>query len=247
MKLTVIGCSGSMPGPDSPASSYLVEQDGFRLLLDLGNGAFGALQRVMDPCAVDAVYVSHLHADHCIDFTAYLVALRYGPNSREGRIPVIGPHGVRARLEAAYDPLSRDVGMHQLFDFSLPVSGQLGPFEVSYAAMNHPVETRAIRLQAGGKSLVYSADTGESPELVRLATRADVLLCEASFGPDERYVPDLHLTGKQAGEHAARAGVDRLIVTHVPPWGQPQRQCDEAAAVFPGTVEAAGSGAVYEI
>ena len=78
MKLTVLGCSGSMPGPDSPASGYLIEADGYKLVLDLGHGAFGALQRYVDPVDVDAIVVSHLHADHCIDLTAYIVALRYG-------------------------------------------------------------------------------------------------------------------------------------------------------------------------
>ena len=75
MRLTVVGCSGSVPGPDSAASSYLVEQDGFRLLLDLGSGAFGALQRHLDPAEVDAVVLSHLHPDHCFDLAPMIAIL----------------------------------------------------------------------------------------------------------------------------------------------------------------------------
>jgi ribonuclease BN (tRNA processing enzyme) len=247
VKLTVLGCSGSMPGPDSPASSYLIEQDGFRVVMDLGNGGFGALQRYVDPRSVDAVLVSHLHADHCIDFTGYLVALRYGPDRPTRRIPVYGPAGIRDRLEAAYDPLARDLGLHELFDFATPRPGALGPFELALATMNHPVRTYGISLSAGGRTLVYSADTGETPELVRLATGADVLLCEASFGPDDPYVPNLHLTGKQAGQHAARADVGKLIVTHVPPWGDPEREAGEAATAYKGPIEVARAGAQYEI
>lgn len=248
MKVTVLGCSGSVPGPDSPASGYLVEADDYKLVLDLGHGAFGALQRYVHPAEVDAIIVSHLHADHCIDLTAYIVALRYGGRGHrldgpDGRIPLVGPSGTRDRLEAAYDPLARKLGLHELFGFSTPTPGELGPFSVSFATMNHPTPTTAVRITQGDRSLVYSADTGESAELVELAQGADLFLCEASFGPDEEYIPDLHLTGKQAGEHAAKAGVERLVITHVPPWGSREVQADEAAAAFHGEVEFALPGA----
>jgi ribonuclease BN (tRNA processing enzyme) len=252
MKLTVLGCSGSMPGPDSPASGYLVEADGYRLVLDLGHGAFGALQRYVNPSDVDAIVISHLHADHCIDLTAYIVALRYGGagyrlDGPDKRIPLVGVPGTRDRLEAAYDPLARKLGLHKLFTFARPVAGELGPFSMSYAAMNHPTPTNAVRITYNDRSLVYSADTGKSDALVALADGADVLLCEASAGPDEEEVPDLHLTGRQAGEHAHRAGVERLIVTHVPPWNSWEVAADEAAKAFPGRLEVARPGAEYEI
>jgi ribonuclease BN (tRNA processing enzyme) len=252
VKVTVLGCSGSAPGPESPASGYLVEADGYRLVLDLGHGAFGALQRYVRPADVDAVVVSHLHADHCIDLTAYIVALRYGGDGYrcrgpEARIPLVGVPGMRDRLEAAYDPLARKLSLHEIFTFATPTDGELGPFRVSYARVNHPTPTNAVRLEHEGRALVYSADTGESPELVALAEGADVLLCEASVGPDEELVPGLHMTGRMAGEHAEKAGVERLIVTHVPPWNSPQDAADEAAAAFHGPVEIARAGAVYEL
>jgi ribonuclease BN (tRNA processing enzyme) len=113
--------------------------------------------------------------------------------------------------------------------------------------MNHPTATNAVRIEHGDRSLVYSADTGESAELVRLAEGADVLLCEASVAPDEELVPDLHLTGRMAGEHADKAGVERLIVTHVPPWNSVQVAADDAAAAFHGPVEVAQPGAEFWI
>jgi ribonuclease BN (tRNA processing enzyme) len=252
VKLTVLGCSGSVPGPDSPASGYLLEADGFRLVLDLGHGAFGALQRHVDPAEVDAILISHLHADHCIDLTAYIVALRYGDaryrmRGPEGRIPLIGPAGTRDRIEAAYDPYARKLGLHELFGFSTPRSAELGPFALSFATMNHPVPTSAVRITHDDRSFVYSGDTGESDALVSLAHGADVLLCEASIGPDDEQIPDLHLTGKQAGQHADRAGVERLIVTHVPPWGSREVAAGEAAAAFAGTVELAQPEAEFLI
>jgi ribonuclease BN (tRNA processing enzyme) len=215
----------------------------------MGHGAFGALQRYVDPTAVDAIIISHLHADHCIDLTAYIVSLRYGRPGRyrldgpEGRIPLIGPAGTRDRIAAAYDPLARKLGLHELFGFSTPSDGDLGPLAVSFAIVNHPIPTTAVRITHGDRTLVYSADTGESDELVSLAHGADLFLCEATYMPGDHYIPDLHLTGKQAGDHAARAGVDRLVVTHVPPWSSPEVAADEAAAAFGGMVEVATPGA----
>jgi ribonuclease BN (tRNA processing enzyme) len=251
VKLTVLGCSGSVPGPDNPSSGYLVEADGYRVLIDLGHGAYGELQRHVDPADVDAIVLSHLHADHCIDLVAYIVGLRFGGDGfaqQQGRrIPLIGPSGTRGRLEAAYDPLAKKLGLFDLFSFVTPQDvTELGPFALSFATMNHPIPTSAVRVEHGGKALVYSADTGESQALVELSRGADALLCEASFGPDED-VPGLHLTGRQAGEHAARAGVGRLIVTHVPPWLDPKDQLTEASAAFDGDLALATRGAVYDI
>ena len=84
--------------------------------------------------------------------------------------------------------------------------------------MNHPVETFGFRVEQAGRALAYSADTGTCPALVELASQADVLLCEASFltGPDP--MPDMHLTARGAAEHAAAAGVGRLVLTHLVPW-----------------------------
>ena len=247
MKLTVLGCSGSMAGPDSPASGYLVEQDGYQLLMDMGNGAFGALQRHVAPHEVDAIILSHLHPDHCIDMTSYIVTLRYGPDRPTRRIPLYGPAGTKHRIEAAYDPVGRKLGLHELFEFSTPAPTQLGPFAVTFALVNHPAVAYAIRLEAGGRTLVYSGDTGQSDALVELAAGANALLCEASFSITDVYVPDLHLTGRQAGEHAARAGVEQLIVTHVQPWNSREAAVTEASAVFDGTTVAATPGAVFEI
>jgi ribonuclease BN (tRNA processing enzyme) len=252
VNVTVLGCSGSVPGPESAASGYLIEAEGFRLVLDMGHGTFGVLQRYVDPAEVDAIVISHLHADHCIDLTAYVVALRYGGAGyvlrESGRqIPLVGVAGTRDRLEAAYDPLARKLGLQDLFAFTTPAEGDLGPFRMSYALMNHPIATNAVRIEHGGRSLVYSGDTGECDELVTLAKEADVLLCEASVGRREYQVPDLHLTGEQAGEHAARAGVDRLVVTHVPPWNSPQHAAEDASAAFTGEVVLATAGATFEI
>jgi ribonuclease BN (tRNA processing enzyme) len=110
----------------------------------------------------------------------------------------------------------------------------------------HPVETYAVRIEHEGRSLVYSGDTGPSTALAELASGADLLLCEASFLETGENPPDLHLTGRQAGEHARDAGVRRLVLTHVPPWTDRDEVLAEAKEVFDGPVELAVPGASYQ-
>ncbi|HEY4703548.1 MAG TPA: MBL fold metallo-hydrolase, partial [Streptosporangiaceae bacterium] len=148
MRLTIIGCSGSFPGPESPASSYLLEAEGFRLVLDLGNGALGVLQRHADLYDIDAVALSHLHADHCLDMCGYWVARRYAPGGPQPALPVHAPDGAAQRLTLAYGPeaaagRSSGPGMAEAFTFHplTPGTRSIGPFQVTTARMNHPVET----------------------------------------------------------------------------------------------------------
>jgi len=248
MRLTVVGCSGSYPGPASPASCYLVEHDGYRLLLDLGSGALGPLQRHVGLTEIDGIVLSHLHADHCLDVCPYVVFRRYHPDGVQPPLPLLGPTGTHARLSAAYDPTER-AGLRDVFTFSALAPGEreLGPFRCRFERMNHPVETYGVRIEAGGASLTYSADTGTCDALVRLAEGSGTLLCEASFPPGPDLPPNLHLTGREAGEHAAKAGVGRLLVTHVPPWTDAEQTSGEAATSFDGPTELAVAGKTYEL
>ena len=146
MRLTIIGCAGSYPGPESATSCYLVEADEpdgrtWRILLDLGSGALGALQRFADPFGIDAVFISHLHADHCLDLCGYHVLRRYHPDGAQPRIPVWGPVGTAQRMAQAYG-LPEAIGMNDEFAFyehGGPV--HLGPFVVEPVPVKHPIPT----------------------------------------------------------------------------------------------------------
>lgn len=257
MRLTVIGCSGSYPGPDSPASCYLVEADGiddtgrartWRVLLDLGNGALGELHNHVDPREIDAVLLTHLHADHFLDLCGYYVLRRYHPTGHQPRIPVWGPEGTADRLARSYD-LPLDPGMHEEFDFRRyaedPV--ELGPFSIEAVEVVHPVPAYSLRVRAGGRLLVYTGDCGPCDGLDRAAEGADLLLAEAAFCEGDDNPEDLHLTGVEVGRTALRAGVDRVVLTHIPPWHDKQIALRETRAVWSGPVELAHTGATYEI
>ncbi|MEV0199023.1 MBL fold metallo-hydrolase [Nonomuraea sp. NPDC050691] len=248
MKVTIIGCSGSFPGPDSPASCYLVEAEGFRLLLDFGAGALGVLQRHIGLYDVDAICLSHLHADHCLDMCGYHVARTYGPEAPYPRVPVIAPADASKRLAAAYG-MPDEPALETAFDFRTltPGSFEVGPFTLTARLVNHPVEAYGFRVSHGDRSIAYSGDTGESAELVKLAEDTDLMLCEASFVDRPGLPADLHLSGRQAAAHAAKARAGRLVLTHLVPWNDQATVLDDASrGGYGGPIELARSGAVYD-
>ena len=205
MRLTVLGCAGSFPGPDSPCSAYLVEADDFRLLVDFGAGSLSALQRYATLTSIDAILLTHLHADHILDACNYIVVRRYAPEGPYPTLPLYGPAGTADRLVAAYGqgPLDDVYEVHDLTAGTFDI----GPFTVTAERVIHPVETYGLRIEHGHRVLAYSADTAPCDALLRLAQGADLFLCEASYIDGVDNPPDLHLTGREAGEAASKAGV----------------------------------------
>lgn len=243
MHVTVVGCAGSYPSALSPASCYLLEHDGYAIVLDMGNGSLGGLQSAIDLGSIGAVFISHLHVDHVIDLTSYYVYRRYHPRGPLPRIPVFGPTGIAVRMARAYG-LPEQPGMSAEFDFQefglqedvvgpdpRRVEYEVGPFAVTAARMTHPVEAYGFRVSAGGRSLVYSGDTGLTPTLTDLAQGADIALFEASY-VDGEHEPGVHLTARQAGQVAADAGVGRLVLTHLVAWNDAQVTAAQGAAGF---------------
>ncbi len=265
MKLTIVGCSGSFPGPASSASCYLLTaHDGerpWRVLLDLGSGALGDVQKYMDLEDIDGIFLSHLHPDHCMDLCGLHVAVRWNPHGwHRDRIPVWGPAQTADRLATAYG-LELDPGMHEEFNFINWQERQavtVGPFKVTPYPVNHPTtEAYALRVEVteyDGTGLdrtavmTYSGDTDSCDALEEAAESADLFLCEAAFeeGRDD-HIKDVHLTGKRAGEAAARARVKRLLLTHIPVWTNTNTVVTEARGAYTGDVAAAVAGVHYTI
>jgi ribonuclease BN (tRNA processing enzyme) len=248
MRLTVLGCAGSFPGPESACSAYLVEAQGFRLLIDFGAGSLSALQRYADLNAIDAIMLTHLHADHMLDACNYVVVRRYDPAGPKPPLPVYAPLGAAERIAAAYSSEAEPVDDVYTFFRLEPGTFPIGPFTVTVDRVNHPIETYGVRVEQGGRVLAYSSDTAPCESLLRLAQGADLFLCEASYLDGMENPPDLHLTGGEAGEAATKADVRRLLLTHlVPAWGSEASTVDAACAAYAGPVEVVRPGSRYDL
>lgn len=267
MKLTVVGMSGSYAGPVSPASSYLVQaQDNegrvWSVLMDLGSGAFGALQNYVDPFNVDGIFVSHLHPDHCSDFSGYYVYYKYHPQQGteycdRGPIISFAPSGAAYRFACAYG-LEQGESMDAQFDLNNLSDGlraTIGPMEIEAFAVNHPVEAYGFRVTGPSESdpsqsvtIGYSGDTDDCAGVRAIARNADLFLSEAAFieGRDDE-IPSMHLTGKRAGSIASQEGAKRLVLTHIPAWNDSGLTLAEASTVYAGPVEVTEAGKVYSV
>ncbi|AVZ38938.1 MULTISPECIES: MBL fold metallo-hydrolase [unclassified Dietzia] len=248
MLLTVLGCSGSIGGPTSPASGYLVEVEGIGpVVIDMGPGVLGALQRYISP-ETATVLLSHLHADHCLDVPGLMVLRRFGPEAEHAvRMPLIGPSGTAYRIgvasseePGAVDDLSDtfEVGSWEVTpDMELRREDDEVALRVRADRVDHPPESYGLRLtSASGRVLAYSGDTAYCEALIELAAGADVFLCEASWTDEEGRPPGIHMSGAEAGRTARLAGVGRLVLTHIPPWTDSEAVRAEAAAEFDGEV-----------
>ena len=255
MRLTIVGFSGSLAGPGSPASCYLIQAEhggrSWNLILDLGSGALGALQRHLDLKDIDAVVLSHLHADHCLDLCGLYVAQKYSPTvAARTRIPVYGPRGTGERMARAYDMTPPDSMNHE-FDFRELVDRQavrIGPFTFTPHLVRHPAEAYGIRVEADGKVLAYTGDTDTCDGLNILFHDATLALADSAFIDGRDQAQGIHLSGSRAAQAGVDAGgVSRLMLTHMPPWNDPAVCRAQADAVWPGEVELAQADAVYEL
>ena len=250
-----MGCSGSFAGPASAASSYLVSAEDaegrpWNVLLDLGSGALGPLQRHVDPHALDAVFLTHLHPDHCADLCGLFVSYTYAPGGAPpARLPVWGPTDTASRIALMYHGLE-DGDMERVFDVGrvrdrVPVT--VGPFTITPYAVNHPVEAYGFRVEADGVVVAYTGDTDSCDNLSPLMAGADLVLADSAFVDGRDDVRGIHLSGSRAARAAVAAGgVRRLLLTHMPAWNDPEVCRAQAQEHWPG-VEVAEAGTTHDL
>jgi len=251
--LTVLGKWSPYPPPGGACPGYLVEAGGVRLLLDCGSGTVAALQRVCGAHDLAAAVITHLHPDHFSDVYALQNALRFGryPHPAAPPLRVFAPAGAGEVLAAALPAATSRREFLERFAFTPLEDGEAGVGEVRlrFAPTNHPMPCHAVEVAAGGRRLVYTADTGPSPRVEALAAGADTLLAECTLVEGaEHLAQELgHLTGRMAGRVAARAGVRRLLLTHFfTPYRAVKESVAAAAKEF-GTVSAVDEGSTYEV
>jgi ribonuclease BN (tRNA processing enzyme) len=263
--ITVLGKSPAWQDADGACSGYLVQEDGHSLLVDCGNGVFSKLRRFLDYVDVDAVVISHLHADHILDLVPFASALTFAP--RQQQIPVDRWPGTdapaRPRLlvpDGGRDALRRICGasgmpdehVERAFDLHeyLPEDElAVGAMRVRLHRVPHFLPTCAVDVASGdgGGRFTYGADTAPNDGLVFFARDTDLLMLEATLPRAEPDGERGHLTPAEAGEHGRRAHARRLVLTHISDELDEERARAEAEHAFGGPVDIAREGAVFTV
>jgi ribonuclease BN (tRNA processing enzyme) len=264
MRLTVLGKSPSWQDAGGACSGYLIEEDDTVVLVDCGNGVFAKLRERVDYVDVDAVVISHLHADHFLDLVPYSYALTYAP--RQQPVPVDRWPGTDCPAcpalhvpPGARDLFRRVVGSwgnedliekaFELHEYEATSEIEIGPIRIRFQPVPHFTETFAMSISStnGSGRIVYGADSSPTEALEEFARDADLMLVEATLPRPERTGMRGHLTPGEAGEHARAAGAKRLLLVHISDELDWNWARDQAAEAFGGAVEVAREGAVYEV
>jgi len=269
LRLTVIGCSAASPRPGGACSSYLVTHGAVNVLLDCGPGSLSVLRQEINPRNLDAIVISHLHADHTLDLVPLAYGLKYGPlvgderKPREERLALVVPPGGKDFLDRLADALEGSGQNSNLWapfaiaeydpNGTLVVSSDIGTdddLNFRFAPTKHYIPCQAIKVTPPGDDphpvLVYGADSAPVESLTRFAHGADLLILEATLDTPETPVPVGHMTPRQAAEVATNAGdVKRLLLTHY--WGHvpPETMIAEAREAFEGPISVANERASY--
>lgn len=251
LRLTVLGSATPYPRADNPCSGYLVSAGGTRVWVDAGSGTLGPLQRYVGLGELDAVWISHLHADHSADLLTAYYGLLFADVRRAAPLPLFGPPGIADRLAgfltngAARSPVESAFAVRELSDGH---RARVGALTLTSRAVAHGMPAFALRVEAGGRALVYSGDTAPCPALTALAEGCDLLLCEAeSARPARDGAGHVHHTPEEAGTTAAAARAARLVVTHVGRDLTPDEAVARASAHYDGPVGHADPGAVFTL
>jgi ribonuclease BN (tRNA processing enzyme) len=264
MRLTVLGKSPSWQDAGGACSGYLVQENGVSVLIDCGNGVFAKLRERIDYVDIDAVVISHLHADHFLDLVPYSYALTYAPRQQPVPVPpwpgtdeparprLIAPPGARETFRRVVGAWGNDDLIENAFEleeYEESSTPEVGPLSFEFSSVPHFTETFAIRVASknGSGQLAYGADTSPSEQLCKFVKGADLLVIEATLPRPERTGIRGHLTPEEAGQHAREAGVRRVVITHISDeldftWAR-----TEASRAFGGPVEVAREGAVYTV
>lgn len=238
LAVTVLGCSGSFPGPGAACSGYLVDDGSTRIWVDAGPGTLANLQRQIALDQLDAIVLSHEHPDHRSDLEGWNVVCQH-LLERTG-FPVYAPAGLRERT---YQPDTPAFTWHVV---AAGASVDIGTVRFTFSRTDHGPETLAMRIEAGGRSLGYSADTGPAWSLAALGPGLDLALCEATLSIEEEDTMQ-HLSARQAGAQARAAGAGRLVLTHLWPTLDAEKARRHGSEAFGAPVEVATTGARYEV
>ena len=242
LSITVLGCSGTYAGAGGACSGYLLRTSTTTVWVDCGPGTLANVQCHVELTELDALVISHSHPDHWLELPVLANALRYGVDAAD--------LGLRLLWTERNAELMRCLSGARLAPTFAPEvvadghRATVGDIELRFARTDHPVETLAVRADAGGRAIAYSADTGPRWSLSSLGDGVDLAVLEATL--DEHEAGQVqHLTGRQAGRIAADGAARSLLLTHLAPGTDPARRAAEAAEAFDGPIEVAETHRTY--
>lgn len=244
MRLTVVGCWAPMPRTGGACAGYLLEHGDTHVLIDCGHAVSSYLGRYIDYNRLDAIVLTHLHDDHQADVYALRQAvnidLRLG--LRSGLLPVWSVTEPEDQWQRLQMPAALETHPYAPGD-----AFSVGDLAFRTVRTIHPLPCAALRVEAGGRAFVFSADTAPSVAVTELARGADLFLCEASYRKAGDGPPDMHLAAAEAGAMAAAAGAGRLLLTHFHPRADVAATVTIAAEAFGGPCGPAEEGRSYEV
>ena len=243
MKLTIVGFWGAYPGKGGATSGYLVQTEHYTALLDCGSAVLSKLHGYVDINELESVVLSHYHPDH----TADIGVLQHAVIVQKALKNRIKPLAFYGHTE---DPSYKTLALPNYTSFIEYKGGEkypVGPFTFTFIKTLHPVTAFSMRIEYHGKSIGYTGDTQWNDQLPAFFRDVDILLCEASLFSKFKGSVSGHLTASEAGELADRASAGRLILTHLPHYGNHDDLLTEASAVYSGPVELAAEGKFWEI
>lgn len=249
MTLTILTCDAGR------TSGYLLAHEGRHVLVDCGPGVSDALQQHIDLDDLDAVVVTHGHADHCLDLMGLAYALRF-PAPRGRPLPLYAPAEMTGLLQALDDqfgvptlpamraPITQGMELHPL-DLADPIPFDvLEDLQLTARPAQHAVASAALRFTDGATTVAFSSDTGLVDTVTETATGADLFVCEATYleATPEELTEHGHLTPEQAALTAETAGARHLLLTHLSRPSEGPEARHRAAANYAGPVDVAVRG-----
>jgi ribonuclease BN (tRNA processing enzyme) len=238
VQVTVLGACGAWPEPDNACSGFLIEHDGYRLLVDAGYATFPRLAALLDPSDLDAVYITHGHPDHCADLNPLLRA-----RALHGQPPELPIYALPGALDAVL-ALDHPRMIGHAYELRPIADGQrltIGPFDAECALLPHSLPNAGIRLSAAGRTLAYTGDAAPSDRTVDLARNADLFIAEATHTGRPSPNPTVS-TAEQAGAQAQAAEARRLLLTHLWPGTNHEQATAAAQSRYEGRTEVATRG-----
>lgn len=243
MKWTVLGYWGGYPGVKESTSGYLLEHEGFRLLVDCGSGVLAQLQAYTRIKDLDAVIISHYHHDHVADVGPLQFA-RLVESFTHEMLPELPVYG-HSYDQAGFSRLTHET-FTKGYSYDPEQAIQVGPFKIIFMKTKHPVDCYAMRFTAGGHSIVFTADTSYLPEYINFAKGSDLLVAESNFYADQDGTQAGHMNSHDAARIAKDAEVGQLLLTHLPHFGNHENLLKEAKEIFEGPIDLAKIGWVWE-